>query len=271
MTVVSPLRPRRGRNVELLLIVAATAIVLLACVSRGSAPTAGAQQPARPRRRLPQDRARLPPGPALWAAYADPILLPVAPPQRPRPVVIHRLDIAHGRSIGEGMAPRQLMWSALAVGCAIAAIIIMRDHRVLRRHLHRRPARIRVAPAAHPAGHRLGQRTAPRSGSPRGLGFQPGEIAKIILAIFFAGYFVRPTTPCPSRDVLGLTLPAPATSARSSSPGCFRHRVLVVERDLGSSLLFFGLFVALLYIATRRISWIIIGLTLFAAGAYRHT
>jgi cell division protein FtsW (lipid II flippase) len=102
------------------------------------------------------------------------------------------------------------------------------------------------------------------------LSFQPGEIAKIILAIFFAGYFVqaRDALSVAGRRFLGLTLPrgrdlGPILVAWILSVG-----VLVVERDLGSSLLFFGLFVALLYIATERISWIVIGLTLFAAGAY---
>ena len=44
--------------------------------------------------------------------------------------------------------------------------------------------------------------------------------------------------------------------------------MLVFERDLGSSLLFFGLFVAMLYVATERVSWIVIGLGLFCVGAY---
>ena len=44
--------------------------------------------------------------------------------------------------------------------------------------------------------------------------------------------------------------------------------MLVFENDLGSSLLFFGLFVAMLYVATERVSWIAIGMTLFCGGAY---
>ena len=100
--------------------------------------------------------------------------------------------------------------------------------------------------------------------------FQPGEIAKIILAIFFAGYFVqtRDALSVAGRRVLGLTLPRARDLGPILVAWVLAIGVLVVERDLGSSLLFFGLFVALLYIATERISWIIIGLTLFAAGAY---
>ena len=100
--------------------------------------------------------------------------------------------------------------------------------------------------------------------------FQPGELAKIVLAVFFAGYLVqtRDALSLAGRKVLGLTLPrgrdlGPILVAWALSLG-----VLVFETDLGSSLLFFGLFVAMLYVATERVSWIAIGLSLFCAGAY---
>jgi cell division protein FtsW (lipid II flippase) len=273
MTVVSRFAPRRGRNVELLLIVAATAIVLLAYVNVG-VNTHGEV----PSSLLVLGGGFL--GIALafhlvlrWrAAYADPILLPVATLLNGLGLVmIHRLDIAHGRSIGEGMALRQLMWSALAVGCAIAAIIIMRDHRVLRRYTFTAGLLgfvlllLPILPVigSDKNGSKIWISLGPFS-------FQPGEIAKIILAIFFAGYFVqtRDALSVAGRRVLGLTLPRARDLGPILVAWVLAIGVLVVERDLGSSLLFFGLFVALLYIATERISWIIIGLTLFAAGAY---
>jgi cell division protein FtsW (lipid II flippase) len=102
------------------------------------------------------------------------------------------------------------------------------------------------------------------------LSFQPGEIAKITLAVFFAGYLVtaRDTLSLAGPRVLGLQLPrgrdlGPILVAWAGSVG-----ILVLQRDLGTSLLFFGLFVAVLYLATERTSWIAIGLVLFAAGAY---
>jgi len=102
------------------------------------------------------------------------------------------------------------------------------------------------------------------------LSFQPGELAKILLALFFAGYLVqtRDALSLVGRRVLGFSFPrardlGPILVAWLASLG-----VLVFERDLGSSLLFFGLFVALLYVATERISWIAIGLSLFVAGCY---
>jgi cell division protein FtsW (lipid II flippase) len=101
------------------------------------------------------------------------------------------------------------------------------------------------------------------------LSFQPGEIAKICLALFFAGYLVtaRDSLSLVGRRFLGLQLPrgrdlGPILVAWAASLG-----VLVLESDLGTSLLFFGLFVAMLYVATERTSWIVIGLLLFAAGA----
>ena len=273
MTVVSRFAPRRGRNVELLLIVAATAIVLLAYVNVG-VNTHGEV----PSSLLVLGGGFL--GIALafhlvlrWrAAYADPILLPVATLLNGLGLVmIHRLDIAHGRSIGEGMALRQLMWSALAVGCAIAAIIIMRDHRVLRRYTFTAGLLgfvLLLLPILPVIGSDKNGSKIWISLGP--LSFQPGEIAKIILAIFFAGYFVqtRDALSVAGRRVLGLTLPRARDLGPILVAWVLAIGVLVVERDLGSSLLFFGLFVALLYIATERISWIIIGLTLFAAGAY---
>jgi cell division protein FtsW (lipid II flippase) len=273
MTVVSRFRPSRGRNVELLLIIVATAIVLLAYVNVGVA-THGEV----PSSLLVLGGGFL--GLALafhvvlrWrAAYADPIILPIATLLNGLGLVmIHRLDVAKGRDIAEGMALRQLMWSALAVALAIAAIVILRDHRVLRRYTYTAGLVgfvLLLLPILPVIGDDKNGSKIWISLGP--LSFQPGEIAKIILAIFFAGYFVqaRDALSVAGRRFLGLTLPrgrdlGPILVAWILSVG-----VLVVERDLGSSLLFFGLFVALLYIATERISWIVIGLTLFAAGAY---
>nr|MDT0665782.1 FtsW/RodA/SpoVE family cell cycle protein [Micromonospora sp. DSM 115978] len=101
------------------------------------------------------------------------------------------------------------------------------------------------------------------------LSFQPSEISKILLMIFFAGYLEkkRDVLSVVSRSVLGLKFPrardlGPVLLAWLASIG-----VLVIQRDLGSSLLFFGMFVVILYVATERVSWVVIGLTLFSASA----
>jgi cell division protein FtsW (lipid II flippase) len=103
-----------------------------------------------------------------------------------------------------------------------------------------------------------------------GLSFQPGEVAKICLAIFFAGYLVvkRDALALAGRRFLGIDLPR----ARDLGPillmWLISLGVLVFQRDLGSSLLFFGLFVVMLYVATERASWLVVGTVLFVVGAY---
>jgi cell division protein FtsW (lipid II flippase) len=99
---------------------------------------------------------------------------------------------------------------------------------------------------------------------------QPSEVAKLLLIVFFAGYFVakRDALSLASRRVAGLDLPR----ARDLGPVLLAWAaslaVLVRGRDLGTSLLFFGIFVVMLYIATERTSWLLIGVGLFLGGAF---
>src|SRR6185312_10025929 len=101
--------------------------------------------------------------------------------------------------------------------------------------------------------------------------FQPGELAKITLALFFAGYLSthRDLIVLAGRRVGPLQLPrlkdlGPMVIAWLVSIG-----ILVLQSDLGSSILFFGLFMVMIYVATGRISWIIIGLVMVAvAGVF---
>jgi cell division protein FtsW (lipid II flippase) len=103
-----------------------------------------------------------------------------------------------------------------------------------------------------------------------GYSFQPGEIAKILLAISFASYLVlkREALALAGRRFIGIDLPRGRDLGPILLVWLVSLGVLVFEDDLGSSLLFFGLFVVLLYVATERPSWLIVGLLLFAAGAY---
>jgi cell division protein FtsW (lipid II flippase) len=125
-----------------------------------------------------------------------------------------------------------------------------------------------AVPALLPASHSVvnGARIWIRFGS---FSFQPGEIAKILLEIFFAGYLVRhrDLLRLAGRRVAGLDLPR----ARDLGPVLVAWAasllILVRESDLGSSLLFFGIFVVVLYVATERGSWLLIGLALFVVGA----
>jgi cell division protein FtsW (lipid II flippase) len=100
--------------------------------------------------------------------------------------------------------------------------------------------------------------------------FQPGEAAKICLAIFFAGYLVvkRDALALAGRRIAGVDLPRGRDLGPILVGWLVSVGILVLQRDLGSSLLFFGLFVVMLYVATERSGWLVVGGVLFAAGAY---
>ncbi|MBC7640376.1 MAG: FtsW/RodA/SpoVE family cell cycle protein [Rhodoferax sp.] len=273
MATITTLAPRTRRGVELVLLVGAVAIVLVAYASTGLA-TKGT---------LPPSLLAYGGGLVLLtgavhvtlrlrAAYADPVLLPIATLLNGLGLVmIHRLDDAEKRTTAEAFAPRQLVWMALGVTLAVTILWVLRDHRRLQRYTYTAMAAglvLLLLPLLPLLGKNInGSRIWIRLGP---LSFQPGEIAKLCLAVFFAGYLVqtRDALSLVGRRVLGLSLPrardlGPIIVAWLASLG-----VLVFERDLGSSLLFFGLFVAMLYVATERKSWIAIGLALFVAGSY---
>ena len=102
------------------------------------------------------------------------------------------------------------------------------------------------------------------------INFQPGEFAKLLLAIFFAGYLAE------NRELIAestwrvgpLRLPEPRHLLPILLAWGFTVVVMVFERDLGSSLLFFALFVVMMWVATERTSYLVIGLILFAGAAY---
>jgi cell division protein FtsW (lipid II flippase) len=214
-----------------------------------------------------------------FAPYADPVLLPAAVALNGLGLVlIHRLDLgaatnakAAGTSPGTAAAPLQLVWTIIGVGLFVAVLVVVRDHRRLESLTYTAMAvglGLLVLPALLPASHSTvnGARIWVRFG---GFSFQPGEIAKLALEVFFAGYLVRKrdVLALAGRKVLGVTLPrgrdlGPVLVAWGAS-----LLILTRESDLGSSLLFFGIFVVMLYVATERRSWLLIGLVLFAAGS----
>ena len=273
MSTITTLAPRTRRGVELVLLVGAVAIVLVAYASTGLATTGT----------LPPSLLAYGGGLVLLtgavhltlrlrATYADPVMLPIATLLNGLGLVmIHRLDDAEGRPTADAFAPRQLVWMALGVALAVTILWVLRDHRRLQRYTYTALAAglvLLLLPLLPVLGKNInGSRIWIGLGP---LSFQPGEIAKLCLAVFFAGYLVqtRDALSLVGRRVLGLSLPrardlGPIIVAWLASLG-----VLVFERDLGSSLLFFGLFVAMLYVATERKSWIAIGLALFVAGSY---
>lgn len=208
-----------------------------------------------------------------WRApYADPVILPITVALNGIGLaMIYRIDHAYElRGKDHGFAERQLVWTAIAVALAAAVLILLRDHRTLRRYTYTAMI-VALGLIALPLMPVIGQQINGAQIWVRigGIGMQPAEFAKIALAVFFAGYLVthRDTLALAGPKVLGLQLPR----ARDLGPiivvWAASLAVLVLERDLGTSLLLFGLFVAMLYLATERISWVVIGLLLFVLGA----
>ncbi|MGY1740429.1 MULTISPECIES: FtsW/RodA/SpoVE family cell cycle protein [unclassified Blastococcus] len=211
-----------------------------------------------------------------FAPYADPLLLPaVALLTGLGLTMIHRLDLA-GDQVGAAAtredAPVQLVWATLGVGLFVAVLLVVRDHRLLARFAYTLALVglfLMAVPALLPAsissvnGAKIWIRVA-------GFSIQPGEFAKICLIIFFAAYLVdkRDVLALASRRVMGLELPRGRDLGPVLVAWGLSILVLVFERDLGSSLLLFGIFVVMLYIATERASWLVIGVGLFAAGAF---
>ncbi|WP_419997764.1 FtsW/RodA/SpoVE family cell cycle protein [Streptomyces boninensis] len=203
----------------------------------------------------------------LRAPCADPVLLPIAVLLNGLGLVlIHRLDRDHPEA--QAAAPVQLLWSAVGVGLFIAVLAAVREHGVLQRYGQRCAVAalvLMIAPIFFPAVN--GARIWVRIG---GLSLQPGEFAKVLLAVFFAAYLAanrEALTYIGGRRIRGLALPPRSVLGPIVAVWAVCLAILLLERDLGASLLFFGLFVAILYVATNRPGWLAVGLLLAALGA----
>ncbi|MFF3907374.1 FtsW/RodA/SpoVE family cell cycle protein [Streptomyces sp. NPDC001848] len=202
----------------------------------------------------------------LRAPYADPLLLPIAVLLNGVGLVlIHRLDL---ETPGHRATPTQLSWSTLGVALFTAVVLLLPHHRVLQRYTYLcggGALALLTLPIFFPAvnGARIWLRVA-------GCSIQPGEFAKLLLAVFFAGYLSanRQALAFTGRRVWRLQLPTGRVLGPVVAIWLLSVGVLVLERDLGTSLLFFGLFVVLLYVATGRTGWIAVGLLLALVGAY---
>ncbi|MGK4582141.1 FtsW/RodA/SpoVE family cell cycle protein [Kitasatospora sp. HPMI-4] len=207
-----------------------------------------------------------------FAPYADPLLLPLGTLLNGLGLVmIWRLDKAGKLLRGNfPAAANQLMWSALGIALFIGVIVVLKDHRILQRYTYISMAVALVllaAPAFFPArAEDFGAKIWIRFGS---FSIQPGEFAKIILTVFFAGYLMvkRDALALASRRFMGLYLPRGRDLGPIIVVWLLSILILVFETDLGTSFLFFGLFVVMLYVATERTSWIVVGLLLSVGGA----
>jgi cell division protein FtsW (lipid II flippase) len=200
------------------------------------------------------------------APYADPLLLPIAVLLNGLGLVlIYRLDL---ETTGQRAATAQLVWSAVGIALFVVVVVFLHDHRALQRYAYVSVAAalvLMVVPIMFPAVN--GAKIWVRIGD---LSFQPGEFAKVLLAVFFASYLAtnHRALATAGRRALRLRLPSGRVLGPILAIWLLSVAVLVLERDLGTSLLFFGLFVIMLYVSTGRTGWIAIGLLLAAVGAF---
>jgi cell division protein FtsW (lipid II flippase) len=211
-----------------------------------------------------------------FAPYADPLLLPVVALLNGLGLVmIHRLDLAEGSLVtGTARGPsanQQMLWTLVGVVGFSLVVIFLSDHRILARYGYvcgLAGLILLVIPALLPRsmseqnGAKIWIRLP-------GFSIQPAEFSKILLLIFFAAVLVakRSLFTSAGKHVLGMDLPRPRDLAPLLVAWVASVGVMVFEKDLGTSLLLYASFLVIVYIATERISWVLIGLTLFAAGS----
>lgn len=263
----APVRPRPRRITELLLLVVALAIGV------------GANILVDPERAQADPRHIIMSGTVLgvgallvhvvlWirARYADPYLLPLAVALNGLGLaMIHRIDL----STNQSAANTQVVWTGVAMLACCVVLWLLKDHRRLRNVTYIMlllSAVLLLLPmipglGVEINGARLWISVAGRT-------FQPGEIAKVTLAIFFAGYLStnRDLILLAGRKIGPVRLPRFRDIAPMLAAWVIAIGVLVLQKDMGTAIMFFGLFLAMVYLATGRLGWIVLGVLLMAVG-----
>lgn len=207
----------------------------------------------------------------VMARDADPFIVPIATMLNGLGLtMIHRLDLAAGSTGWEAAGVRQMAWTAVALVIAIAVLLVVRNYRILLRYRYLAMlsgAVLLTMPLWPGIGRTVNGATIWVDIA--SMTFQPGEVAKIALAIFFAGYLMtaRESLRSVGTTFMGVRWPRIRDLGPLLIIWVLAMGVLVFQRDLGTSLLYFGLFLAMLYVATNRILWLVIGGSLFFTGA----
>jgi len=199
-----------------------------------------------------------------FAPRADPTLLPIA-------ALLNGLGFVTISRLDRDLARAQAIWTAVGVAAFVLTLMLVRHVRVLERYKYTfllLGVGALLLPLAPGVGQEInGARLWVRVGP---INIQPGEAAKVLLVIFFAAYLVdkRELLAAGTRHIGRLALPDPKHLGPLLLAWAFSILVMVREKDLGSSLLFFAVFAAMLYIATERSSYLIVALGMFLVGAY---
>jgi len=256
---------RRRRNTELMLIV-------MAVIITGAAYTIASLG----------ENAEIPPGIVVFvlfllglllcahmvvryvAAGADSTLLPVA-------ALLHGIGFVMITRLDNELAGLQATWSMIAILAFVGTLVVVQRASDLARYqwtFFAIGAGLLMLPMVPGVGQTINGARIWVSIGP--INFQPGEFAKIALAIFFAAYLAdrRELIAASTWKIGPIHLPEPRFILPILVAWGFAVVVMVGQRDLGSSLLFFTLFVVLMWVATEKVSYLIIGAVLFAGAAF---
>ena len=205
-----------------------------------------------------------------FAPGADGLLLPIAALLNGMGYVfIARLDEASRKP--QGLAAAQAGWTVIGIGAFILTLMFVRRVRDLQRYRYTfllLGLGLLMAPLFPVVGREVnGARIWAKFGP---ISFQPGEFAKVVLAIFFASYLVE------KRELLGMAtfprfrplLPDLKHLGPVLLAWGFSIVIMTAEKDLGSSLLFFALFMLMVWVATERTAYVFVGGVMFAGGSF---
>lgn len=201
--------------------------------------------------------------------WADPVILPCV-------FLLNGLGLAMIARIDQIPDPvrtdasSQLVWTALGIVLFIAVLIVVRDHRRLQRY----PYLLFIASVVLlllPLVPGLGVSSGGAQIWIRlfGFSFQPAEVAKILLAVAFAAYFYekRDVLALAGKRFIGLDFPRARDLGPIAIMWLAALGIMVFQNDLGTALLFFGLFTVMIYIATQRPAWpLLAGVAFIVAG-----
>ena len=199
-----------------------------------------------------------------FAPRADPTLLPIA-------FLLNGIGFITISRLDRDLARVQAVWTAVGIAAFVVTLVVVRHVRTLERYKYTFLL-LGVAALLLPSlpgigseinGARLWVRFGP-------INFQPGEAAKVLLVVFFAAYLVdkRELLAPGTRHIGRISLPDPKHLGPLLLAWAFSILVMVRQKDLGSSLLFFAVFAAMLYIATERWSYLVVAFGMFVAGAF---
>jgi peptidoglycan glycosyltransferase len=200
----------------------------------------------------------------LVARGADATLLPLA-------ALLHGIGFAMITRLDDELAGLQATWSLVAIAAFAVTLVVIERASDLARYkwlLFSGGCLLLLLPLVPGVGQIInGARIWVSVGA---VNFQPGEFAKLAFAVFFAAYLAerRELIAASTWRIGPIHLPEPRYLAPILLAWGFTVVVMVGLRDLGSSLLFFTLFVVMLWVATERVSYLLVGLALFAGAAY---